>query len=223
MQRKCPCVSYSRLNVLHRHPPWWAVGDTDSSTISQSSTVNITVFYFSFSVSFIHSLSVIQLPTSHRGWLQWSIVVDVVVQSLSHVQLFATPWTAACQALLPFTISWRLFKFITIELVMLNGPYLYVNEQAFWILSPPPSSSSWFWLYEGLGHPSGRKEGSSDPSIPLWILAGFWSWKGDCWSVPGPFWTFGTAGFACFQVVLHGLTSSHPWVLAPFTRDTQDV
>ena len=31
--------------------------------------------------------------------------VLVVVQSLSHVQLFATPWTAACQAFLSFTIS----------------------------------------------------------------------------------------------------------------------
>ena len=30
----------------------------------------------------------------------------VVVQLLSHVQLFATPWTAACQASLSFTISW---------------------------------------------------------------------------------------------------------------------
>ena len=29
----------------------------------------------------------------------------VVVQSLSHVRLFATPWTAACQAPLPLTIS----------------------------------------------------------------------------------------------------------------------
>ena len=28
-----------------------------------------------------------------------------VVQSLGHVQLFATPWTAACQASLSFTIS----------------------------------------------------------------------------------------------------------------------
>ena len=30
------------------------------------------------------------------------------VQSLSHVQLFATPWTAAHQASLSFTISWSL-------------------------------------------------------------------------------------------------------------------
>ena len=29
----------------------------------------------------------------------------VVVQSPSHVQLFATPWTTACQAFLSFTIS----------------------------------------------------------------------------------------------------------------------
>ena len=41
-----------------------------------------------------------------------------VVQSLSHVQLFATPWTAACQASLSITNSWSLFKLMTIELVM---------------------------------------------------------------------------------------------------------
>ena len=34
----------------------------------------------------------------------------VVVQSLSHVWLFATPWTAAHQASLSFTISWSLFN-----------------------------------------------------------------------------------------------------------------
>ena len=32
------------------------------------------------------------------------------VQSLSHVQLFATPWTASCQASPSFTISWSLLK-----------------------------------------------------------------------------------------------------------------
>ena len=42
----------------------------------------------------------------------------VVVQSLSHVQLFAMPWTAACQASLFFTISWSLLKHMSIELVM---------------------------------------------------------------------------------------------------------
>ena len=40
------------------------------------------------------------------------------VQSLSHVQLFATPWTAACQASLSVTNSWSLLKLISIESVM---------------------------------------------------------------------------------------------------------
>ena len=42
----------------------------------------------------------------------------VSVQSLSHVQLFATPWTAACQAFLFITNSRSLTKLISIELVM---------------------------------------------------------------------------------------------------------
>ena len=40
------------------------------------------------------------------------------VQSLSHVWVFATPWTAACQASLSITNSWSLFKPISIESVM---------------------------------------------------------------------------------------------------------
>ena len=40
------------------------------------------------------------------------------VQSLSCVWLFATPWTAACQASLSITNSWSLLKFMSIELVM---------------------------------------------------------------------------------------------------------
>ena len=43
------------------------------------------------------------------------------VQSLSHVRLFVTPWTAACQVSLSFTISWSFFKFMSIELVMLSN------------------------------------------------------------------------------------------------------
>ena len=40
------------------------------------------------------------------------------VQSLSHVQLFVTPWTALCQASLSITNSWSLLKLMSIELVM---------------------------------------------------------------------------------------------------------
>ena len=40
------------------------------------------------------------------------------VQSLSHVRLFSTPWTTACQASLSFTNSWSLLKFMFIKSVM---------------------------------------------------------------------------------------------------------
>ena len=40
------------------------------------------------------------------------------VQSLSRVWLFATPWTAACQASLSITNSWTLLKLMFLELVM---------------------------------------------------------------------------------------------------------
>ena len=40
------------------------------------------------------------------------------VQLLSHVRLFATPWTAACQASLSITNSQSLLKLMSIELVM---------------------------------------------------------------------------------------------------------
>ena len=44
-----------------------------------------------------------------------------VIQLLSHVLLFGTPWTAASQASLSFTISWSLVKLMSIELVMLSN------------------------------------------------------------------------------------------------------
>ena len=40
------------------------------------------------------------------------------VKSLSRVQLFATPWTAARQDSLSITNSWSLLKFMSTELVM---------------------------------------------------------------------------------------------------------
>ena len=46
--------------------------------------------------------------------------LTVVVQLLSCVQLFATPWTVACSASLSFTISRSLLRFMTGESVMLS-------------------------------------------------------------------------------------------------------
>ena len=63
----------------------------------------LLLIYFTHSVSYSYSYS--PLPISS-------------VQSLSCVQLFATPWTAACQALLFITSSQNLLKLISIESVM---------------------------------------------------------------------------------------------------------
>ena len=46
------------------------------------------------------------------------IYIVVVVQLLNRVWLFETPWTAAHQASLSFTISWSLFKLMSTESVM---------------------------------------------------------------------------------------------------------
>ena len=69
------------------------------------------------------------LCTSHIYWLQLSLmywnepcvaldILKSVVHSLSHVWLFVTPRTSACQASRSFTISWNLHKLIFIESVI---------------------------------------------------------------------------------------------------------
>ena len=66
----------------------------------------------------------LQLPNGkgRRGELEYFVAA---VQSLSHVRLFVTPWTAAHQASLSFTISQSLLKLMSVESVMpLNHPVL---------------------------------------------------------------------------------------------------
>ena len=55
------------------------------------------------------------------------------VQLLSHVQLFATPWTAACQASLSITNSWSLLKLMSIESVMASNHLILSHP----LLLPP--------------------------------------------------------------------------------------
>ena len=55
------------------------------------------------------------------------------VKSLSHVWLFATPWTAALQASLSITISRRLLKLMSIELVMPSNHLILCHP----LLLPP--------------------------------------------------------------------------------------
>ena len=51
----------------------------------------------------------------------WCQFKEFVVQSLSHVWLFAIWWIAACQALLSFAVSQSLIKPMSLESVMLSN------------------------------------------------------------------------------------------------------
>ena len=55
------------------------------------------------------------------------------VQLLSHLRLFATPWTAACQASLSITSSWSLLKLMPIESMMPSNHLILCDP----ILLPP--------------------------------------------------------------------------------------
>ena len=50
-----------------------------------------------------------------------------LVQSLSHVWLFAIPWTAACQASLSVTNSWSLLKLMSVDSVMPSNHLIFCH------------------------------------------------------------------------------------------------
>ena len=63
--------------------------------------------------------------TQHNTFLHKKTDILSSVQSLSPVQLFATPWTAARRASLSITNSWSPLKLMSIELVVpFNHPIL---------------------------------------------------------------------------------------------------
>ena len=74
----------------------------------------------------------------HRGF--------VVVQLLSGVRLFVTPWTAACKPTLSITISWSLLKFMSIELVMSSKHFVLCHPLLF-LPSMFPSNRVFFLLF----------------------------------------------------------------------------
>ena len=64
-------------------------------------------------------------PQKARGFLGFGLdVPHAVVQLLSNVWLCATPWTAARQASLSFTVSQSLPKLLSVELVVPSNPLI---------------------------------------------------------------------------------------------------
>ena len=106
--------------------------------------------------------SMISFPDSNPVASQLSISdFVVVVQSLSRVLLFATPWTAAQQASLSFTISQSLLKLTSIESVMLCNRLVLCRP--FLLLPSIFPASKYFlisWLFAS-GGPSIRVSASA--------------------------------------------------------------
>ena len=126
---------------------------------------------------------------------QWNSAIlfpttlDVVVQSLSHAQLFVTPWTAVFQASLSFTISQSLPKFISIKLVMPSNhlilccPLLHLsaifpsirvfsNESAVCIRWPKywPNNPNFYKMYEASNRPELQQEDFRENWTGCWRL-----------------------------------------------------
>jgi len=87
------------------------------------------------------------------------IFKNLVVQLLSHVWLFVTPWTAACQAPLLFTISQSLLKFMSIESVMLSNCLSFSATFFSFCLQSFPASG--FFLMSQLFPSGGQSIGAS--------------------------------------------------------------
>ena len=71
-------------------------------------SVSMVLFFF------IHLLLFVCVFLFKVGFLYTTYCCSSI---LSHVKLFATPWTAACQASLSFTVSQSLLKLMSDELV----------------------------------------------------------------------------------------------------------
>ena len=104
----------------------------------------------------------------------------IVVQSLSHVQLFGTPWTAALQASLSFIISRSLFKLMSIESMMpsnhliLCHPLLLLSSIFPSIRVFPRShwNESFQWVFESGGQSFGALASVLLVTIQGWFPLG---------------------------------------------------
>ena len=97
----------------------------------------------------------------------------VVVLSRSHVQLFATPWTAAHQASLSFPICWSLFRLLSIESRMPSNHLILCCPFSFFSQSCPASGS---FPMRRLFVSGGQSIGASASVLPMniqsWLSLG---------------------------------------------------
>ena len=109
----------------------------------------------------------------------WS-PLHFVVQSLSCIWLFVTPWTAACQASLSFTISQSLLKPMSIELVMSSNhfilccPFLFLPSifPSISVFSSELALCIRWWKYWSFSFSIGLPR-----NIQGWFLLGLTGWN----------------------------------------------
>ena len=102
----------------------------------------------------------------------------LVVQLLSHMQLFATPWTASHQAPLSSSISCSLLKFMSFESVMLSNHLIFSHPFSFCLQSFPASES---FPMSQLFTSGSQSTGASAPVVPMsvqgWFPLGLLVWS----------------------------------------------
>ena len=88
----------------------------------------------SFRISIVQNLTFTVISGTSRFICVYFKTIAIVVQLLSCIWLFATPWTTACQASLSITDSWSLLKVMSIESMMPSNhiilccPFLFLNN-----------------------------------------------------------------------------------------------
>ena len=143
----------------------WSWNTCESSR--QNSFIHVVVLqaYWWCWMVFGHGIHVSQADRIllYTWWSSKLIVGGVVIaQSLSRVQLFATPWTTACQAPLSSTISQSLLTFVSIYSVMLPNHLILCLYFSFCLQSFPASGSfPMSWLFTSGGQSTGASASAS--------------------------------------------------------------
>ena len=143
---------------------WLSLRSTLRITTPQSSHCLILVLWGTRAILLSSSLKIlfgngclfIHYEPSRLPQIKYTHIHIVVVQSLGRVRLFATPWTAAHQASLFFTISWSLFKLTSIKSVpilfqrdknlkktFMNNVLIKHSEGTFWIVKADYPETKW--------------------------------------------------------------------------------
>ena len=159
------------------------INDLKSDYVSRNS-------FYEATITLIVKPKISHTKKKITGWYHWWTQQFSSVQSLSHVQLFASPWTAAHQPSLSITISQSLIKLMSIELVKPSNHLILCYP----LLLPPsifPASGSFpmSQLFVSDGQCTGVSASASvlPMNIQDWFALG-WTFGSPC--SPRDSWVF---------------------------------